>query len=120
MTVAVFFGAHADDIELGAGGTCAKLCASGFDVHIVIATDKIDSAVASTRRRETIAAAEILGVPAKRVHFIGLPDGDFRCNRSTLSQVRALLSTLELHPNSVFTHTEADSDQDHVELTRII
>jgi LmbE family N-acetylglucosaminyl deacetylase len=43
MTVAVFFGAHADDIELGAGGTCAKLCASGFEVHIVIATDESDA-----------------------------------------------------------------------------
>ena len=40
MAVAVFFGAHADDVELGAGGTCAKLCAAGFDVRIVVATDE--------------------------------------------------------------------------------
>jgi LmbE family N-acetylglucosaminyl deacetylase len=120
MAVAVFFGAHADDIELGAGGTCAKLCAAGFDVRIVVATDEINPAIASTRRNEAIAAAAILGVPPARVHFLGLPDGHFRCNGNTVAQIRTLFSALDLCPDVVFTHTEADSHQDHVELTRIV
>ena len=36
----LFVGAHADDIEIGAGGTCALLCARGFDVHIVVLSDE--------------------------------------------------------------------------------
>lgn len=120
MPVAVFFGAHADDVELGAAGTCAKLCAAGFDVRIVVATDEHDPAIASTRRNEATAAAAILGVPPARVHFLGLPDGQFRCNRDTVAQVRNLFSALDLCPDAIFTHTEADSHQDHVELTRIV
>jgi len=120
MAVAVFFGAHADDIELGAGGTCAKLCAVGFDVRIVVATDETNPAIASTRRNEAAAAAAILGVPPARVHYLGLPDGQFRCNRDTVARVRNLFSALDLCPDVVFTHTEADCHQDHVELTRII
>jgi len=120
MAVAVFFGAHADDIELGASGTCAKLCAVGFDVRIVVATDELNPANASTRRNEAKGAAAILGVPPERVHFLGLPDGQFRCNRDTVAQVKNLVSALDLCPDVVFTHTEADSHQDHVELTRIV
>jgi len=120
MAVAVFFGAHADDIELGASGTCAKLCAVGFDVRIVVATDELNPANASTRRNEATGAAAILGVPPERVHFLGLPDGQFRCNRDTVAQVKNLVSALDLCPDVVFTHTEADSHQDHVELTRIV
>jgi LmbE family N-acetylglucosaminyl deacetylase len=116
----VFFGAHAGDIELGAGGTCAKLCSAGFDVRIVVATDDKDPAVASTRRNEAIAAAAMLGVHAERIYFLGMPDGEFRCNRDTIARVRALFASLDLRPDVVFTHTEADSYQDHVELTRIV
>lgn len=120
MAVVVFFGAHADDIELGASGTCAKLCAVGFDVRIVVATDELNPAIASMRRKEATAAAAILGVPPEQVHFLGLPDGQFRCSRDTVAQVRNLFSALDLYPDAVFTHTEADSHQDHVELTRIV
>jgi LmbE family N-acetylglucosaminyl deacetylase len=119
MTVAVFFGAHADDIELGAAGTCAKLCAAGFDVRIVVATDDKNASIASSRRDEAIAAATILGIPSTRVHFLGLTDGNFRCNQETVDQVRAMFSALGVCPDAIFTHTEADSHQDHVELTRI-
>jgi LmbE family N-acetylglucosaminyl deacetylase len=120
MAVAVFFGAHADDVELGAGGTCAKLCAAAFDVRIVVATDESDQTVAATRRKEAIAAAAILGVPADRVHFLGLPDGQFRCGRDTVARIRALSAAWGLYADAVFTHTEAESHQDHIELTRIV
>jgi LmbE family N-acetylglucosaminyl deacetylase len=119
MPVAVFFGAHADDIELGAGGTCAKLCAAGFDVRIVVATDDINASIASTRRNEAMAAAGILGIPSGAVHFLGLTDGHFRCNGDSVTLVRTLFSALGICPDVIFTHTEADSHQDHIELTRI-
>ena len=34
----VVFGAHPDDIEIGMGGTVAKLARLGYDVNLVIAT----------------------------------------------------------------------------------
>jgi LmbE family N-acetylglucosaminyl deacetylase len=120
MTVAVFFGAHPDDVELGAGATCAKLCAAGFEVRIVVASDDRNPRTAAIRRDEAIAAARLLGVPATRVHYLGLSDGHFRCNRETVEQVRALFLSLSVCPDAIFTHSEADSHQDHVELTRIV
>ena len=120
LKVAVFFGAHADDIELGAGGTCAKLSASGVEVHVVIATDEADAKVAGTRRGEAVTAAGVLGVPAERVHFLGFRDGAVHCDRASVSKARALLAERGLRPDIVFTHTEWDSHQDHVELTRIV
>ena len=33
----VAFGAHPDDIEIGMGGTIAKLSAQGYDVNLVVA-----------------------------------------------------------------------------------
>jgi LmbE family N-acetylglucosaminyl deacetylase len=119
MPVAVLFGAHADDIELGAGGTCAKLCAAGFDVRIVVATDDRNASIASIRRNEARAAASLLGIPSDGVHFLGLTDGYFRCDRDSVTQVRTLFSELDICPDVIFTHTEADSHQDHIELTRI-
>lgn len=116
----VFFGAHADDIELGAGGTCAKLCAAGFDVRIVVATDDRNGGVTSIRRNEATAAAGILGIAPSRVYFLGLTDGHFRCDGDAVAQVRSLFSALDFYPDAIFTHSEADCHQDHVELTRIV
>ena len=60
----VAFGAHPDDIEIGMGGTVAKLARNGYDVHLVIATlpsfTKID--IKDQRRREAIISAKIMGV----------------------------------------------------------
>lgn len=120
MTVVVFFGAHADDVELGAGGTCAKLCDAGLDVHIVLATDEADPTVASRRREEQRAAAAVMGVPCDRVHFVGLPDGDVRCSRKAVGHLRGMMAALGLSPAAVFVHTEADSHRDHVELSRLV
>jgi LmbE family N-acetylglucosaminyl deacetylase len=39
MTMSIVaFGAHPDDIEIGMGGTIAKLSALGYDMNLVIAT----------------------------------------------------------------------------------
>ena len=75
----LFIGPHPDDIEIGAGGTAAKLAAEGKDVAFLICTDGRygDGAtalrgdeLAEERRREAIASAKMLGVTD--VRFIGL------------------------------------------------
>jgi LmbE family N-acetylglucosaminyl deacetylase len=85
----VAFGAHPDDIEIGMGGTVAKLARNGYDVHLVIATlpsfTKID--IKDQRRREAIMSAKIMGVSSPDFldlspdeitfgrKFVGLLDG---------------------------------------------
>ena len=66
--VAVF--AHPDDAEIAAGGTLARWCAEGREVHLLVLTngdrgapEPLDrAALAATRLQETRAAAELLGL----------------------------------------------------------
>ena len=85
----VAFGAHPDDIEIGMGGTVAKLARSGYDVHLVIATlpnfTNIDTK--EQRRLEAITSAKVMGVSSPEFldlspdeitfgrKFVGLLDG---------------------------------------------
>ena len=120
MKSIVFFGAHPDDVELGAGGTCAKLCAQGYDVHIVIVAQEADRATAMARRDEQIAAGTCLGVRANKIHFLGFPDGRVHCNKNTVRAMRCLFKQMGIAPIAVFTHTEFDSHNDHVETTKLV
>ena len=80
----LFVGPHPDDIEVGAGATAAKLAASGKQLRFLICTDGrfgFDNApkdltpemLASTRQKETLRSAEVLGV--RDVRFLGFSDG---------------------------------------------
>ena len=119
MPSILFVTAHADDLELGAGGTCALLCAKGYDVRVIIATDDADAISAPGRRQEAIAGAGALGVAAGNVHFLGLEDGYVDCNRRTVTALRSLVSRIGASPIAVFTHSLADSHQDHVEVSKL-
>src|SRR5271163_3968538 len=67
----LFIGAHCDDIEIGCGGTAAKLAAMGRSVAFAIAAD-----CGAGRRAEAIEAAAKLGLKEEEatVWFGGLPD----------------------------------------------
>jgi LmbE family N-acetylglucosaminyl deacetylase len=75
--------AHPDDAEICAGGTLAKWCAAGREVHILVLTngDRGSSdplrdrrELAATRLAETEAAGALLGLASAQV--LGIPDGD--------------------------------------------
>ena len=97
--LAVF--AHPDDAEITAGGTIAKWCAAGRTVHLLVLTNgdrgSSDAAVdpvelATTRERETAAAAEVLGVQATTV--LGVRDGELenspQVRRDVVNAIRVL------------------------------
>lgn len=107
-------GAHADDVELGAGALLRKLVEEGHEVHLLVLTD--DAHRAALRRAEAVAAAAELGVLADRVLFAGQPDGRLRVDAPTVRQLRSL--TVDRPPDLVVTHTESDSHNDHVEANR--
>ncbi len=119
MRCVVFLAAHADDMELGAGGACALLCSKGYDVRVVIATDEADATIAKQRRLEAIAGAMTLGVKRNHVYFLGQIDGFVTCNRQSVTALRTLVAGFGVKPVAVFTHTEADSHQDHIATSKL-
>jgi LmbE family N-acetylglucosaminyl deacetylase len=78
----VFFHAHPDDEAIFTGGTMALLARAGYPVVLVTATNgelgvptsaaAAGEALGEQRRRETRAAAHLLGVES--VHFLGYKD----------------------------------------------
>lgn len=70
-------GAHPDDVELGCGGTVAKMVAEGKKVGILDLTrgELGTRGTAETRKNEAAAAAEILGVEFRE--NLGFRDGFF-------------------------------------------
>lgn len=70
-------GAHPDDVELGCGGTVAKLVAEGKRVGIVDLTqgELGTRGTAQTRKEEATEAAKILGVAIRE--NLGFRDGFF-------------------------------------------
>ena len=70
------FGAHADDVEIGMGGTIAKYAQMGRKIVICDLTkaEMSSNGTVPLRQEEADKAAEILGV--KRIS-LDLPDGDY-------------------------------------------
>lgn len=104
-------GAHADDVELGCGGTVAKLVSLGRTGAILDLTDGAlgSRGDAATRAAEAARAASILGVPR---HCAGLPDGALVPHDPWF--VRTLAGWIRrLRPATVFVHPLEDRHPDH-------
>ena len=106
----VVLGAHADDVEIGAGGTVLRLLAERprTHVHHVVASAPGD------RAAEARAAADALlaGAEAAHVHTLDTPDGFFPQHAGDLKTwVRETLEPVR--PHLVLTHRRADAHQDH-------
>jgi LmbE family N-acetylglucosaminyl deacetylase len=102
-------GAHPDDVELGIGGTLARLRRLGARVVLAVVSVPGDYHV---RRREAERAADILGaelrilidVPGKRIE-------DFRhCDLVALID----REVKDLAPAALFSHGAAEFHRDHV------
>lgn len=70
----VFTAPHPDDIEIGSGGTIAKLVSQGYKVGLVHLTngEPTPRGTPETRMKEMQAAGEVLG--AQVVDMLGLPN----------------------------------------------
>ncbi len=79
--VLVTLHAHPDDEAIFTGGTILRAVASGWRVVLIVATDgdlgtgDDGPVLGSTRRAETLAAAQLLGV--ERVEFLGYGDSGY-------------------------------------------
>lgn len=111
----IAFGAHPDDLEIGMGGTIAKLSAMGYNVQPIIATlpNFIKSDTKEGRKSESILAAKVMG--CKSPIFLDLSPEQMEFGRKLVTLIDSLIT--EHKPDSVFTQWYGDSHQDHQILT---
>lgn len=112
---AVAFGAHPDDVEVGAGGLVAKLVDAGAAVTVVVASIPSQAAV---RRAEAAAAIRHLGAA------LVLPPGDGESRVEDVS-MHVLVGRFEqalaaASPDLVIVHGGADSHWDHTLVHRAV
>jgi LmbE family N-acetylglucosaminyl deacetylase len=112
--------AHPDDMEIGMGGTAAKLIEKGADVTSLIVTDGgrasnpfgwTEPQMAAERRSEALRAAEVLGL--KDVIFCDQPDAADEVDEKAVKRTLVEIIT-RLKPAEVYTlHEELDRHPGH-------
>jgi bacillithiol biosynthesis deacetylase BshB1 len=112
------FGAHPDDVELGCGGTLAKLIAEGKSVAIVDLTkgELGTRGTAETRKYEAEKAAKILGI-----HFrenLEMKDG-FLLN-SEEYQMKIVKTIRKYQPEIILANAIDDRHPDHAKAAKLV
>jgi len=112
------FGAHPDDVEIGAGGILAKHQTQGFSVAIcdLTAAELSSNGTVELRRQEAEKAAAVLGL-TERVN-LGFPD---RGLKGTDEQIRRMIEVIRrLRPRIVLAPYSEDRHPDHVACSRMV
>ena len=114
----IAFGAHPDDLEIGMGGTLAKLARLGYDVNLVIATlpNFVKTDIKEQRRIEATMSAKTLG--CKSPQFLDLSPDEITIGRKFVTLIDDIINKHK--PEAVFTQWIGDSHQDHQALTRAV
>ncbi len=114
---ALVFGAHPDDLEIGMGGTVAKLGKLGYDVKLVIAsTPDHPKGMREVRKAEQNRAAKIMRCDPPE--FLDLKSSEYMFNRALVGRLDKIIQ--KHNPEAVFTQWIGDSHQDHQILTRCV
>lgn len=114
----VAFGAHPDDIELGCGGTLAKLADAGRSVVFVDLTrgELGTRGTTDVREQEAREAARILGAVARE--NLALPDGQLTLTADAKDKVAKVIR--RFRPRLVFVPYFHDRHPDHVHASEIV
>jgi LmbE family N-acetylglucosaminyl deacetylase len=115
---------HPDDETLGCGGLIARKRDAGTAVRVLVASNGAGSHVtrsgldlAAIRAREVTEACRILGVAARDLVQLGLPDGELaRFEDELVDRVAEEID--ELRPDDVFVTSTRDWHPDHQALGR--
>lgn len=112
------FGAHADDVEIGMGGTIAKYAANGKKTVICDLTDAdlSSNGTVETRKMEARNAAQILGV-TERIS-LGLPDRGLFLKEEYIRKIAGVIRTYR--PQTVFAPYFTDRHPDHGNCARLV
>ncbi len=102
------FGAHPDDLEVGAGGLLARLAAEGADVTLAIVSIPSNT---EQRRREAYAGAEVLDADL----FILYEEKPCRVEDIPMHELVRRFDNVvgDVRPDLVITHSANDLHWDH-------
>jgi N-acetylglucosamine malate deacetylase 1 len=116
--VVLALGAHPDDIEIGMGGTVAKLVGMGYDVKLVVATlpNFVKTDTKEERKKESTMSAKVMG--CKTPEFLDLGPEEITFNRNFVTQINEIVRNCE--PDAIFTQWIGDTHQDHQALTKAV
>lgn len=114
----LFLGAHPDDVELAAGGTIVQSVRDGLTVGMVDLTrgEMGTRGTPATRRRESQAAARILGASFREQLDLG--DGNLRTGRDEELAIIEIIRSAR--PQLVFAPYPDDRHPDHTRAGRLI
>jgi LmbE family N-acetylglucosaminyl deacetylase len=103
-------GAHADDVEIGCGGTLLNLVARHHDIRV----NWVVFSGAEERAKEARASAErfLEGIAERRIEMKSFRDGFFPYVGSDVKQFFEELKR-QCSPDLIFTHYRDDRHQDH-------
>lgn len=112
------FGAHPDDVELGAGGTLAKLISEGKRVAIVDLTqgELGTRGSAELRSEEAAASAKILGIHHRE--NLKMPDGFLENIRSYQEKIIQMIRKYQ--PTLIFSNAIEDRHPDHAKGCKLV
>ncbi len=112
------FGAHPDDVELGCGGTIAKMISEGKTVAIVDLTrgELGTRGTEETRKKEAAKAAEILKISARE--NLEMKDGFLQ--NSEDYQMRIVTMIRKYKPEIVFANAIDDRHPDHAKGAKLV
>lgn len=112
------FGAHADDVEIGMGGTIAKFAASGKRIVICDLTqaEMSSNGTIHTRMEEAKNAGEALGI----MHRINayLPDRGLLLKEEYISRIASIIRIYQ--PKLIFVPYEIDRHPDHGNCAKLV
>ncbi len=112
------FGAHADDVEIGMGGTIAKLTSTGKRIGICDLTEAelSSNGTVELRKEEAKKAAEILGVSERM--SLGLPDRGLLLNEDYIRKIAEIIRRYQ--PKIIFAPYIEDRHPDHGNCARLV
>ena len=113
---------HADDAELGMGGTIAKLVQQKNNVTILTAilpkenlSGKVDRYMENKRYQEQLKSSKLLGA---KLQTLNIDPYDFKFNREYVKIFDEKIK--KIRPDVIFSCWEHDTHQDHKTLANII
>jgi N-acetylglucosamine malate deacetylase 1 len=112
------FGAHADDVEIGMGGTIAKYSEKGLKIGICDLTEAelSSNGTVELRKQEALKACDILGVSIRET--LKLPDRGLFLQEENIRKVAETIRRFK--PDTVFAPYFEDRHPDHGNCARIV
>lgn len=111
-------GAHADDVELGCGGTLAKAIKKGYFVKVVIMSNSAYSdyngktlRTKEESKNESLEAISKLGLKKKDLVILNFPTKDTPYDSTTVEALNKIMD--DFSPDLILTHWTFDTHQAH-------